>query len=125
MAYLSKSKLELGKVFLWLSRGLSIFVVVAWLIILLMAGLGEYTTAGSLVLVILILATLIAWRSAPIGGGVFIILGAAYLIFSMGLFLSLIYILAAFPLFLTGIFFIVYYLYIEKKEKEEEGVDDF
>jgi len=121
---ISKS-LKTGKVLLWLSRGISIFLVVAWLLILLLVGLGEYTKAGSMILVILILATLIAWRNAPIGGGIFIILGAGYLIFSMGLFFSLVYILAAFPLFLTGIFFIAYYLYAEKKEKEEEGVDDF
>lgn len=119
------SKLGLSMVLLWLSRGISVFLVLAWGIILLLAGLGEYTTAASMVLIILILATLIAWKNAPVGGGIFIILGAGYLIFSMGMFLSLVYILAAFPLFLTGIFFIIYYLYIEKKEKEEEGIDDF
>ena len=115
MVAYSKSRLEFGKVLLWLSRGIAIFLVVAWLLILLLVGLGEYTTSGSMILVILILATLIAWKNAPIGGGIFIILGAGYLIFSMGLFFSLVYLLAAFPLFLTGIFFITYYLYIEKK----------
>ncbi len=125
MANPSNSNFEMGKILLWISRAISIFLIVAWGIILLLAGLGEYTTAASMVLIILILATLIAWKNAPVGGGIFIILGAGYLIFSMGMFLSLVYILAAFPLFLTGIFFIIYYLYIEKKEKEEEGIDDF
>ncbi|MEK6937659.1 MAG: hypothetical protein AABX04_01305 [Nanoarchaeota archaeon] len=109
----------------WIPLGFSITLVLTWLIILLVVGLGQYLTAGIMVLVILILTTLIAWKNAPIGGGIFIILGAGYMIFSMSMIFSVAYILAAFPLFITGSAFIIQYLYLERKEQEEEGVDDF
>lgn len=108
----------------WIPLGFSMLLILTWLMVLLVAGLGQYLMAGIMVLVILILTTLIAWKNAPIGGGIFIILGAGYMIFSMSMIFSVTYILAAFPLFITGSAFIVQYIYIERKEKEE-GVDDF
>jgi len=107
----------------WGPRALSIGLVLFWLIVLIIAGRGHYFTVGIMVWVTLVLTTLIAWKNAPVGGGIFVIIGSGYLIFSMGQLLSLQYVLAATPLFVVGALFIIEYLYLEKKENED--VDDF
>lgn len=109
----------------WIPRGLALLLVLTWALILIFSGLGHYFVAGLMILAVLILTTMISWMNAPIGGGIFILLGAGYLIFSMGLLFSTLYVIAAFPLFLTGSAFIVEYLYHEKKEDDDGGVDDF
>jgi len=109
----------------WVPRGMSLLLVFSWLLILFIYGLGPYFVAGLMVMAVLVLTTLISWMNSPVGGGIFIIMGAGYLIFSMGLLFSTLYVIAAFPLFFTGSAFIVEYLYEEKKEEAEVGVDDF
>ncbi len=104
--------------------GASLLLVITWALILVLSGLGGYFTAGVMVLVILLLTTAIAWKNAPIGGCIFVLLGAGYLIFSMGQLMALVYVLAAAPLFLIGALFILGYLYRSQKE-QEGGVDDF
>ncbi len=104
--------------------GMSLLLIIIWALILTISGLGGYFTAGIMVLVILLLTTAIACKNAPIGGCIFILLGSGYLIFSMGQLMSIMYVLAAAPLFLVGALFIVGYVYQSQKE-QEGGVDDF
>lgn len=118
-------EIDLSKILTWLPRGLSIFLVLTWLMVLLIYGLGQYLMAGVMVWMILVLTTAISWKNAPIGGGVFIILSSIYLVVAMNSTASGAYLFGAAPLFIVGALFIVDYLYAEKKEQEEEGVDDF
>ncbi len=104
--------------------GISLLLIITWALILTLSGLGGYFTAGVMVLVILLLTTAISCKNAPIGGCIFILLGSGYLIFSMGQLMSIMYVLAAAPLFLVGALFIIGYVYISQKELEG-GVDDF
>lgn len=118
-------EIDLSKILNWLPRGLSLFLVITWLIVVLLYGFEQYFAAGVMVWLILALTAAISWKNAPIGGGIFVILGSVYLVFAMNSSFSIEIVLGAIPLFIVGALFIFNYLYTEKKEQEEEGVDDF
>ncbi|MBI4983664.1 hypothetical protein HZC32_03400 [Candidatus Woesearchaeota archaeon] len=119
-----REKINFTKLFSMVPKVFSLGLILAWLVVLLVYGRGEYLMAVIMVGVILLLTTVISWKNGPIGGCIFVILGSGYLIFSMSQVLSLAYILAAAPLLATGSLFIVEYLYMEEKESKEEA-DDF
>jgi len=117
-------KFDLSKILLWSARIFSVLVVVVWLIgLLFFYGSGNYFIIGLMIWLILILTSLIAWKSDPFGGVIFILLGSVYLVVAMGNQFSLGLLLAAAPLFITGSLFIIHYVYNERMKDKEE--DDF
>lgn len=112
-------KVTLVSILTWTPRILSALIVFAWLGWLLFSA--AYLAAGLMIMVILALTTLIAWRNSPLGGCLFVLLGAGYFLFAMGVMLPLSYVLAVIPLLLTGALFVSSHFYLEKKE--EEGND--
>jgi len=115
--------INLSGVFFWLPRVLALFLVFSFIAgVLYTFGFGQEFMVGLMVWLILFFTMLIAWKSDPIGGIIFLILGSASVIVAMGKQLTIGYFLAV-PLFTLGISFIGNYMYQEKKQNEEE--DDF
>ncbi|MEK6845439.1 MAG: hypothetical protein AABY26_01665 [Nanoarchaeota archaeon] len=113
----SKSrKVTLVSVFTWTPRILSALIVFAWLWLLIFSI--SYLAIGLMIMAILVLTSLIAWKNAPLGGCLFVLLGAGYFLFAMGIMLPLPYVLAVIPLLLTGALFVSSHFYMEKKEEE-------
>jgi hypothetical protein len=107
------------KVMYWIPRSLAIVFFIMLLGFVVM-DLGRYTHAKVLIASLFLLTTIVSWRSEPIGGGFFIILGSLYLIVTMGMQLDISYFLGVIPFFLLGSLFIVDYMYQEKKDLKEE-----
>lgn len=116
-------KFNLASLVHWLPKVLSLVLVLAALTIVLIYGEGSYLIGGLIIWSILFLTTLISWKIAPIGGGMFMIFGSGYLLFAISSMLSFVYVLIALPLYLVGGLFVADYIYQEKQE--EEGEDDF
>ncbi len=110
---------NLKKLLHWTPRGLSIFMLLFWLIVLFIYDFRHFTAAATMVWFLLSLTTLIAWKNAPLGGNFYIVLGILYLIFVSNS-LSFISFLSASPFFIVGILFITNHYY--KKNKESENV---
>lgn len=107
----------------WLPRFLSIAVLLSWATVMTLAATTQYLIILVLVTSVLVLTCLISWKNPAIGGSLFIVLGSGYLIFAMGNFFTLAYIIAVFPLYLMGALFIIDHLNQEKEEARLE--DDF
>jgi hypothetical protein len=109
--------LNLKKLLQWTPKGLSIFMVLFWLVVLFIYDFGAFTAAAMMVWFLLFLTTLVAWKNASLGGNFYILLGVFYLIFISHP-LSSITFLSASPFFIVGILFITNYYY----EKGGENV---
>tara|TARA_Y100000310_G_scaffold295107_1_gene326140 strand:+ start:274 stop:624 length:351 start_codon:yes stop_codon:yes gene_type:complete len=107
------------KVMFWIPRSLAVITFLL-LIVFVSLDLGTYTYARVMIATLFLLTMIVSWRSEPIGGGFFVILGSLYLIVAMGMQLALIYFLGAIPFFVVGSLFIVDYLYQEKKDQQQE-----
>lgn len=107
----------------WTPKILSSLLVLAALGIVIFYGEGSYLIGGLIIWSILFLTTLISWKIAPIGGGMFMVFGSGYLLFAIGSMLAFSYVLLALPLYMVGGLFIADYVYQEKLE--DEGEDDF
>jgi hypothetical protein len=114
-------KYKINEIVYWIPRGLSLFLVGFWLIMLLIYGFGPYFMAGLMVWLCLVLTTAICFKSPPFGGALFILFGAGYLIYAIGTFYSISYVFGALPLFMVGGLFIFDYFYQDKNG----GIDDF
>jgi len=66
------------------SRGLSVSIIVFWLIFLLMADLGKYNRAGFMIWVLLFFITFLAWKRPLYGGIAYLLLSIFYLVFVAG-----------------------------------------
>ena len=118
-------KFNINRFLTWTPKALSLLLILTWLLLMGLYGLGPYLMAGILIFLILILTFLIAWKNEPIGGGIFILLGTGYLIFSLGVGLEISYILFSVPFYLIGAFYFGDYFYQEHQEEKIEGEDDF
>jgi hypothetical protein len=106
-------------------RGLTIILLLSWLILFLKYGIENYFTAGIMIGIIIFLTSAIAWKNTPIGGGIFIIVASLYLAIIINIDVPGIVALGSLPLFIIGALFIIEHLYLEKKESETEEEDDF
>lgn len=116
-------KFSLASFIHWLPKVISLFLVLITLTVVIIYGKESYLIGGLVIWFILFLTTLISWKIAPIGGGMFMIFGSGYLLFAISSTLSLTYVLIALPLYLVGGLFIADYVFQEKQDEEEE--DDF
>lgn len=116
-------KFNLAGLIHWTPKILSSLLVLAALAIVILYGEGGYLVGGMVIWSILFITTLISWKIAPIGGGMFMIFGSGYLLFAIGSMMAFSYVLLALPLYLVGGLFIADYVYQEKLE--DEGEDDF
>ncbi len=114
-------KYSLKEIIHWIPRGTALFLVGFWLIMLFIYGFGPYFMAGMMVWLCLLLTTAICFKNPPFGGALFIVFGAGYLLYAMGKFYSISYVLGALPLFVVGGLFIFDYFYQDK----DEGENDF
>ncbi len=116
-------KINLSSVLFWLPRALALFLVFTFIAgVVYTFGFGQEFMVGLMVWLILFFTMLIAWKSDPIGGIIFLILGSASVIVAMGKQLNIGYFLAI-PLFTLGITFVGNYMYQEKHQNDDE--DDF
>src|SRR3989339_287419 len=97
-------KFNINRFLTWTPKALSLLLILTWLLLMGLYGLGPYLMAGILIFLILILTFLIAWKNEPIGGGIFILLV---------------------PFYLIGAFYFGDYFYQEHQEEKIEGEDDF
>lgn len=119
----TKNKLNLSKMMYYFPRFLALFIIVLWLVaIIITYKFNQYFIIGVLISLILLFTTLIAWKSEPIGGIVFIILGFAYLVIAFGKSFSFTTFLGSAPLFTLGLLFLGSHLYQEKKYAEEDDL---
>ena len=119
----AKHKLDLSKVIYYFPRFLALFIIILWLTaITITYKFNQYFVIGLLISLILLFTTLIAWKSDPIGGIIFIILGFAYLVVAFGKSFSFATLLGSAPLFTLGLLFIGNHLYQEKKYAEEDDI---
>jgi len=111
----------------WVPRGLSLILVMIWVLQLVLGKLQTHQQAGIIITIIIFLTTAIAWKNSPIGGGLLIILASLYLVLSMNNNFPIGPILGSIPLFIIGALFIIEYLYLEKEEldSKKQGEDDF
>lgn len=116
-------KFDLASLVHWTPKILSSLLVLAALAMVIFYGEGSYLIGGIVIWSILFITTLISWKIAPIGGGMFMVFGSGYLLFAIGSLLAFSYVLLALPLYLIGGLFIADYAYQEKLE--DEGEDDF
>jgi hypothetical protein len=119
-----KFSTDIALIIHWLPKILSLILVLIALIIVIIYGQGSYLVGGLVIWAILFLTTLISWKIAPIGGGMFTIFASVYLLFAISSLFSVVYVLISIPLYLVGGLFILDYAYQEKLE-EDEGEDDF
>ena len=98
------------------SRGLSVSVIVFWLIFLLMADLGKYNRAGFMIWALLFLITFLAWKKPVYGGLAYILLGILYLVFVSGF--SFTNLMIVLPFVVIGGIFVGRYFY-EKGDKSK------
>ncbi|PIN73954.1 hypothetical protein COV20_02470 [Candidatus Woesearchaeota archaeon CG10_big_fil_rev_8_21_14_0_10_45_16] len=104
----------------WLPRLLSAVVVLIWILgVVVAVGFTEYFIPGSLIWMILVSTTLMAWKTEIFGGFLFLVLGVVFMIFIFGNKLSAGYYLASAPLFAIGALYITDYFYQEKAEQAE------
>lgn len=119
----TKKKLDLSKLMYYFPRFLALFIILLWITaITITYQFNQYFVIGLLIALILLFTTLIAWKSDPIGGIVFIILGFAYLVIAFGKSFSFAALLGSAPLFTLGLLFISNHLYQEKKYAEEDDI---
>tara|TARA_Y100000310_G_C20543860_1_gene744640 strand:- start:661 stop:981 length:321 start_codon:yes stop_codon:yes gene_type:complete len=96
------------------SKGLSVSVIVFWLIFLLMADLGKYNRAGFMIWALLFLITFLAWKRPLYGGLAYILLSILYLVFVSGFSFTNLMIVA--PFIVMGGIFVGRYFY-ERDDK--------
>lgn len=119
----TENKLNLSKILYYFPRFLALFIILLWLVAITIAyKFNQYFVIGFLISLILLFTTLIAWKSDPLGGIVFIILGFAYLVVAFGKSFSFTTLLGSAPLFTLGLLFISNHLYQEKKYAEEDDI---
>ncbi len=118
-------RFNFARFLIWTPKALSMLLILTWLLLIILYGLGPYLMAGILIFLILVLTFLIAWKNEPIGAGIFILLGTGYLIFSLGVGMGVTYILFSVPFYLIGGLYLGDYFYQEHQEEKVEGEDDF
>tara|TARA_Y100000310_G_scaffold315093_1_gene365254 strand:+ start:532 stop:849 length:318 start_codon:yes stop_codon:yes gene_type:complete len=91
------------------SKGLSVSVIVFWLIFLLMTDLGKYNRAGFMVWALLFIITFLAWRRPLYGGLAYILVGLLYLILVSGF--SGVNLMVVAPFLVMGGIFVGRYFY--------------
>jgi len=103
----------------WIPKVVSVLVLSGFIIIQSLTQ-TEKLFFSILVSAIMLFTILIAWKNPPIGGAIFIILGALALVVAMGT--NAPFQMFSFPIALsiTGSLFIIQHLYQEKKEREED-----
>ena len=120
---LELKNINIAKVLFWLPRALALFLVFTFIAgVVYTFGFGQEFMVGLMVWLILFFTMLIAWKSDPIGGIIFLILGSASVIVAMGKQLMIGYFVAV-PLFMLGLTFMGNYMYQEKHQNDDE--DDF
>jgi len=118
-----KQSFDISKLVYWFPRILALGIILIWLTaITIIYQFNQFFMVGLLIALILLLTTLIAWKSEPIGGIVFLILGFAYLVIAFGKSFSFATLLGSAPLFTLGLLFIGNHLYQEKKYDEEDDI---
>ena len=116
-------KINLPLIVFWFPRGLSLFVIFSFIGgVFYTFGFSHEFMIGLMIWLILFFTMLIAWKSDPIGGIVFLLLGIGSVFVGMGKQLAIGYFIAG-PLMVLGFSFLGNYFYQEKKYAEEE--DDF
>ncbi len=98
----------MNKILYWTPRILAIIITIFWFLFTILShGLSFVTVVESLIWVILLITTIIAWKYEQIGGIVFIILGLLYVFLAINNLTLITFILVSGPLIITGILFII------------------
>ncbi len=103
----------------WISRIVGLLVLL-FIVILQFFSLNAPHGLAIIFFLIILLTNAIAWKNPPIGGAIFIILGALGLVIAMGKQVGGIVFLAPVALSIAGVLFIIQHLYWEKKDREED-----
>lgn len=95
------------KILHWTPRILSILIVIWWILFVFGShGISVVSLIESIVWIILLVVTLIAWKWERIGGLIFIFLGLLYTVLFWGRGHWTVYLLVSGPLVVTGGLFI-------------------
>jgi hypothetical protein len=98
----------LKKLMLTVAKSLSIIIVLWWTFYILAShGFSLISLLESIIPLVLLGTTIIAWNLKKIGGVIFVLLGVGYIIFAWGVLSLTAYLLIAGPLILAGILFIL------------------
>jgi hypothetical protein len=103
----------------WTPRVLS-FVVAALVAGFLFSSGVDFLLPKTMASISLLLTALISWKSEPLGGGIFIILGSLFMVVAMGNQLTTAYFTGVVPLFTVGSLFIADHLYQEKLDQRKD-----